>query len=72
MIIIETDYKHGTQREVTFKEAFISLIGTFILKPKLNTLGVSRVRLNALLLSNRSIENDRFAYRRKITCEGVR
>ena len=64
MIIIETDYKHGTKRKVTFNEAFRSLVCTNY---------HSRIKLNYKLLNNEKVENDRFAYQRQINLkEGIR
>lgn len=58
MVVIEEDMKKGTKREVTFLEAYRSL---------LVTNGLTRVGLNCLLLSNEKILNERFAYQRKLT-----
>jgi len=57
MIIIETDYKYGTKRKVTFDKAFRSLVGTNY---------HSRIKLNYKLLNNEKVGNDRFAYQRQI------
>ena len=57
MIIIEEDMKLGIKREVTFLEAYRSLIVT-------NHL--AKIELNYLLLGNIKIMNERFAYHRQI------
>lgn len=57
MIIIEENMKLGTERKVTFMEAFRNLLVT-------NKL--TKVKLNYLLLSNVRVMNDRLSYRRKI------
>lgn len=57
MIIIEEDMKLGTKRKVTFEETFRNL---------LVTNGLTRIRLNYLLLSNVRVMNDRLSYRRQI------
>ena len=49
--------KLGTKSKVTFREAYCGL---------LNTRGLSRVRLNYLLLNNIKIMDNRFAYQRQI------
>jgi len=49
--------KLGTERKVTFMEAFRNLLVT-------NKL--TKVKLNYLLLSNVRVMNDRLSYRRKI------
>ena len=56
MIIIEEDMKLGTKRKVTFREAYCKL---------LKTNGLTRIKLNYLLLSNIKILNERFAYQRQ-------
>ena len=57
MIIIKEDMKLGTKSRVTFREAWVGL---------LNTRGLSRVKLNYLLLSNVRIMDERFSYQRQI------
>jgi len=57
LIIIEENMKLGTERKVTFMEAFRNLLVT-------NKL--TKVKLNYLLLSNVRVMNDRLSYRRKI------
>ena len=57
MVIIEEDMKLGTKRKVTFREVFCNL---------LNTNGLTRIALNCLLLSNKKVMNERFAYHRQI------
>lgn len=57
MIIIEKDMKLGIKRRITFGEAYRNLIATN---------GLTRAKLNYLLLSNIKISNDRFVYQRQI------
>ena len=57
MVIIERDMMWGTEKEVTFRKAWISL---------LNTCKLSRIALNYLLLSNCIVMNDRMLYKRKL------
>ena len=58
MLIIKEDMKWGTKRKITFREAWCYL---------LNTRGLSRIKLNYLLLSNIKIMDDRFSYQRQIS-----
>ena len=57
MIVIEIDFKRGTKREVTFREAWTNL---------LNTCRLSRVKLNYLLLNNERVTDGIRSYERKI------
>jgi len=57
VIIIEYDMKLGTEKKVSFKEAWVSL---------LCTRRLTKVALNYLLLGNIKVMDDRFAYQRQI------
>jgi len=57
MVVVETDMKLGTTRKITFLEAWRNLI---------STLGLTKVKLNYLLLSNARVTDERFTYHRQI------
>ena len=57
MEIIEEDMKLGIKRKVTFLETYRNL---------LNTNGLTKIKLTYLLLSNKKIMDERFAYHRQI------
>jgi len=57
MQVLEKDMKHGTERKLSFIEAWRSL---------LTTNHLTKVAFNYLLLSNVKVANDRFVYQRII------